>query len=313
MGERVTTISKDMEKAISQSGYLLELEVDNMLKKSTSLTTPIYTFQQTDGAVREIDILGESSTLISERKVTEFVTAKMLIEVKNVSPVVCFPRKVFVPVRCFLGDFQFSGMPKYVWKKKNEGVELLDYLNIEKFHHYYRNTKLSSQLCVISEKRTARQGETCFIASHRFAGDRNLYDELVSPLIEGIIHLKREHEEDWKFDPKGEPIDLTFYYPIAVVTDLFECYISKMGPTYRKVHRVSFMRMHKSEEISGDLLRIDICDKTGFQDILKSIELEMGKIIRRVKANKVLIRKSAMIDAKKRSQETNQETKKIKR
>lgn len=293
-------INKEMETAIQRSGYLLEQEVDNLLRKGGYLTTPIYTFEKLDGEIKEIDILGEWPEIISEKKEIEFITIKILIEVKNVSPVICFTRKAIAPLRCFLGDFQYSGMPEYIWIKKNEGEDLLDYLNIEKHHHYYKKAKISSQLCIISEKRTSRQGETCYLASHRFGGDRNLYDELISPLVEGIIHLKREKEEDWTFDVKNEPIDLEFYYPVAVVTDLFEYCIDAKKPSYKKVHRINFIRMHKAKEISGDFLRIDICDEKGFKQILKDIDAEMNRIINKVKTKKALFRGSALKDAKDR-------------
>jgi hypothetical protein len=313
MKNRVSKINKDMENAIRQSGYLLEQEIDNIVRKGGYLTNPIYTFEKANGEIKEIDILGESPVLISEKKEVEFITTKVLIEVKNISPVICFTRKAIAPLRCFMGDFQFSGMPEYIWTKKNEAEELPDFLNIEKYHHYYKNNRISSQLCIISEKRTGRQGETCYLASHRFGGDRNLYDELILPSVEGIIHLKKEKEEDWAFDANSEPIDLEFYYPIAVVTDLYEYCIDAKKPSYNKVHRVNFVRMHKAKEISGDLLRIDICDANGLKQALKDIDDEMKRIINKVKTKKALFRESALKDAKERWRKHQAEKNKKKR
>jgi hypothetical protein len=303
MKNRISKINKEMERAILRSGYLLEQEIDNLLRKKGYLTIPIYTFEKASGEVKEIDILGESPVLISKRKEIEFITIKILVEVKNVSPVICFTRKAIAPLRYFVGEFQFSGMPKNIRDKNNEAQELLEFLNIEKFHHYYKNNKISSQLCIISERRKGRPDEPRYLASHRFGGDRNLYDELILPLVDGIIHLKREDEKDWTFDQKGEPIDLNFYYPIVVVTDLFEYYIDAKKPSYKKVHKINFIRMHKTKEISGDLLRIDICDEGGFKQLIDNINVEMDRIIKKVREKKVLFRESALIDAKERYKE----------
>ena len=298
MKNRISKITKEMEEAVLRSGYLLEQEVDNFLRKNGYLTTPIYTFQKPNGEIREIDILGESPVLISKKGDFEFVSLKLLVEVKNVSPVICFTRKPIVPIRCFVGDLQFSGMPKNIWNKRNEGIDLLDFLNVEKFHHYYKKEKVSSQLCVISEKHKAQKDEPHYIASHRFGGERNLYEELVSPLVDGIIYLKEEDEEEWEFDPKKEPINLNFYYPVVVVTDLFEYYIDAKNPHYKKVHQVNFLRMHKAQEISGELLRIDICDENGFKQLVGKINDEFEVIIKRIKNKRSLFRESALKDAK---------------
>ena len=157
--------------------------------------------------------------------------------------------------------------------------------------------------CIISKINKGHKSDHPYLASHRFGGERNLYQELVSSLVEGLIFVKKNHENDWYFDSKREPIDLKFYYPVAVVRDLFEYNVDAKKPSYKKVHHINFIRMHKSKEIPGDFVKIDICDEKGFKQLMDKINDEMEQIIKRIKRKKALFRKSALIDAKERYRE----------
>lgn len=303
LDKRVFKISKEMDKAVLRSGYLSEQKIDSFLRKEAYLTTPNYTFEKNDGSLGEIDILGEAPQLITKKGELEFISPIMIVEVKNVFPVICFTRKAFANIGSFVGYFQFSGMPKNIWDKKNEGEDVLDFLEIEKFHHYYKKAEISSQFCIISKRLKGHKQDHPYVASHSFGGERNLYQEIILPLVEGLRFVKKNHDDDWYFDPEREPINLKFYYPIAVVRDLFEYNIDSKKPSYKKVHHINFIRMHKSKEVQGDFVKIDICDEEGFKQLIDKINDEMEQIIKIVKKKKTLFRKSALVDAKERYRE----------
>lgn len=311
MKENILKINKNMQKAIKRSGYLLEQEIATTLKPEGFYVIPNYAFRDIETeSSKEVDVWAlTAESIFKGKEYLEGVFTNLLIEAKNVSPLVCFTQEE-VNTRYTAGDLQFSGMPKYIWTKQNEGIELLDFLKIEKFHHYYKTNRIASQFCIISEnkKRRGNPNEPPYIASHNFGGDRNLYEELALPLIKCIISEKTKFEEEWEFDPKSEPINLQFYYPIAVVTGLFECYIGGKEPVYKKVHRLNFIRRYESKKISGDF-RIDICDRIGLKHLITDIQKEMEKITNKIKRNKKLFKKSALKDARKRFQERQRKSK----
>ena len=300
----IAKLSKEMKEAIGRSGYLLEQETATILKKKGFYVVPNYAFRdiETDTS-KEIDVWGMMAKLLDNREGFEGIFPVLLIEVKNIFPLVCFTQDE-VTARYTMGDFQFSGLPKYVWVKSTEGEELLDFLKIEKFHHYYKTSRIASQFCVISEnkRRRGNPNEPPFVASHRLSEDRNLYEEIALPLIKGIMAEKEKHEKEWEFDHKREPINLQFYYPIAVVNGLFECYVGRKTPVYKKVHQINFIRRYESKQISGEF-RIDICDRLGFEQLVNVINTEVEKIAKKIRNHKKLLQKSALIDAKEKYRE----------
>jgi len=310
MRNNISRISKEMERAVKRSGYLLEQEVATILKQKGLFTTPNYAFRdiETDMS-KEIDIEALDGNLFRRSDFFEGVWTHFFVEVKNITPLICFTQREINTIYT-AGNLQFAGLPENIWVKRNEGILLSDFLKIEKFHHYYSTDRIASQFCVVSEKRSSDKREPSYIASHHLTGNRNLYEELVLPLVKVVISEKDRIEKDWEFDPREEPINLHFYYPIAVVSGLFECYMGGRKPAYKKVHRINFIRRYESKKISGDF-RIDICDRRGFGELINDIQKETNRIIEKIKRRKELFRRSALRDAKERYKKSKKESQRI--
>jgi len=215
-----------------------------------------------------------------------FIFPVVLIAIKKTS-LVCFMRNEIM-TRYTLGDVHISGMPKTIFSKREE-TELVDYINLEKLHHFYKYKKISSQFWTPFEESKDKKGDY-------------FYRELIFPLVKSVVAQIEEHEKEWYFDPEGEPINLQIYYPVIVVENLWECGLTKNGPKYKKVPRIGFVSRYSSEKISGTYL-IDICDKEGLKDLLKIINKEEEQIVRIIRKRIKTIENSAFTEAKRKIEE----------
>jgi len=294
MGNNILKINKKMKEAIERSGYLMEQEIAKFMKQEKFLVAPNYSFRDTEtDSSKEIDILAILfDDIVTDEGYVGYIYFYLVIEVKNIEPVVCFTHYDTSNT----GFFHFSGVPKYIWNKQNKEKDLLDFLEINKFHHYYRIDKIATQFCIISEKRGRKSSNQEYRASHHFGNNRNLYEELVVPLIKIIEYEKEINKNILEFD-QPEPIHLFFYYPIAVVKGLFECCAGDVEPIYKKVQKVNFVRRYVSKKISGSY-RIDICDKKGLERIIKSIKNEFKITKKHIQNNYKLYVKSALKEYK---------------
>jgi len=309
MGNNILKINKEMKETIERSGYLMEQEIAKFLRHERLSVLPNYSFRdiETDSS-KEIDILAlTGDDILTEEGYIGDIFFLLVIEVKNIEPVVCFTQNNIL----YNGYFHFSGVPKYIWNKKNKEKDLNTFLKIEKFHHYYKIDRIASQFCIISEKRGSRSIMTKYRASHHFGNNRNLYEELLLPLIKVVEYEKEKYQNILEFD-KPEPIHLIFYYPIAVVNGLFECYVGGREPVYKKVHQVNFVRRYVSKKISGNY-RIDMCDKKGLKKLIESIKKELKIIVKYIEKNHELFVQSALKEYKdKRKEELLKRAEKIK-
>lgn len=289
MASEIKSFPGDWKKRIEKSGKFFEQEIVNLVQESGfGWVIPNYAFIDIEENIsREMDIFAISGHKIGRK--WHFVFPVLLISVSN-KPIVCFTREEFITPYT-TARIQLSGLPKRVFIKGEES-ELFEFLDVVKFHHYYKKKtkKISSQFWTPLEK-SKTQGEY-------------FYKELILPLIKAVVAEKEEHEKEWYFDPEGEPINLQFYYPIIVVNDLWECNFVKNETSYSKVDSVIFLFHTASEGYAGDYL-IDICTKKGLQGILRSIEKETDKIVETIKTNRKAMEKSAFEGAKRRLEVRN--------
>ena len=274
---------KDWLDSIQKSGKFFEQEIATLVHESGfGWVIPNYAYLDVEeGKSREMDVYAMAGKRIGRK--WNFIFPILLISVSD-KPLVCFTRKDWISPYTTAG-IQISGMPRNVFTKKGN-LEIAEFLKIEKLHHYYKRDKISSQFWSPLERKDTN-------------GDY-FYRELLLPLIKSIVAEKKEHEKGWYFDPTGEPINLQLYYPIIVVNDLWECFMTGDKVSYSKTRSLGFLFHTASESYSGDYM-VDICTKEGLVDIIKSIDLETDKIVAGIKKNRVLLEKSALQDAKARS------------
>jgi hypothetical protein len=288
---------KDWKKQIEKSGKFFEQKIAIMIQNDGfGLAIPNYTFTDPEeGKSRELDVFVISAKQVGSAEEFNFIFPVLLVAIKNI-PLICFTRKEIMS-KYTLGDIHFSGMPKNIYSQGKE-FELIDYLNLEKFHHYYKYRKISTQFWIPPKKEKelkSKEDET---------KENYIYRAMILPLIKAIEAEKKDHESGWYIDPEGEQINLQFYYPIIVVKELWECDLTKNMPRYLKLSRIGFLARYSSEKISGSYL-IDICDEKGLKELLKCVDDEMDKVSNFIKERLKIFEKSALIDAKNRLAKQN--------
>ncbi len=278
--------SEDWKKQIAKGGKLFEQEIAHYIQKhGFSYVVPNDAFLDVEtGESRELDVFAISGRKIGHKM--DFIFPVMLVAIKKLT-LVCFMRNEIM-TRYTLGDVHISGMPKTIYSKGKE-IDLGDYINLEKFHHFYKYKKVSSQFWTPFEEYKDKKGDF-------------FYKDLILPLIKSVVAQINEHEKRWQFDPEGEPVNLQIYYPVIVVENLWESNIIDTGPKYKKVPRVGFVSRYSSEKVSGTYL-IDICDREGLKDLLKIINKEEEQLVKIIRTKIKTIENSAFAEAKKKIDE----------
>lgn len=269
-------LTKEMKKVIEESGRLLEFRVTNYLRGLGYYTIPNYAYQDPETEESKvIDIKAVSAERIEE-ETEESIFPVIFIECKNIKvPLVFFvfqePR-----IRPITGRLHLSGTPKKIRLKRGQKKDLLDYLEIEKFHHYYKSRKWSSHFIGILREKNR------YVVTHDLKNQGgNLYQTVIFPLIKAIHYDKKIYEETLR----PGVIDLQFYYPIFIVPGpLYECFLGEnKKPIYKAAERVVFGVQYESAKMQTDYF-IDIVTEKGFPHLLAEIEKEtrkIGKLIKR--------------------------------
>lgn len=176
----------EWKKIIEKSGKFFEQEVATLVCNSDfGYVIPNYAFADVEkGISREMDIFAISGHKIGRK--WNFVFPILLISVSK-SPIVCFTREDYVSPYT-AAQIHYSGMPRTVYLKDKE-VDILEYLEVEKFHHYYKSKKISSQFWTPKEK-------------NRGQGDY-FYNELVLPLIKAVVAEKKSMKEGGRSTRSG--------------------------------------------------------------------------------------------------------------
>jgi hypothetical protein len=275
---------KGWKEQLENSGKFFEQEIIQYVQNhGFGYVVPNDAFLDIEtGESRELDIFAITGREIGHKM--NFVFPVVLIAIKKMS-LVCFMRNEIMS-RYVLGDIHISGIPKII-HYKGEEIELADYINLEKIHHFYKYRKVSSQFWIPLEDNKDKKIDY-------------FYRDLILPLVKGLIAQIKEHESGWYFDPEGEPVNLQIYYPIIVVENIWECSLAKNNISrYRKVSRLGFISRYSSEKISGTYL-IDICDKEGLKDLLKIINKEEEQIVKIIRKRINIFENSALAEAKRK-------------
>lgn len=274
----------EWKENIERSGKLFEHEVALLLQDKFGWIIPNYAYTDIEeGKSRELDIFVITAKKLGPERKMHFLFPILLVAIKAIS-LVCFVRREFMS-RYTIGDVHFSGMPKTIYSRGNE-FELVEYLNLEKFHHFYKYRYISSQFWTPLEKDKEKKGDY-------------FYNSLILPLIKAVVAEKEDHESGWYFDPEEEQVNLQFYYPIIVVKELWECKLKGSEPQYVKTPKIGFLARYASGKVSGSY-HIDVCDKNGLKILLKTMNAEVNRISDFIKKRIKIFENSAFSDAQRR-------------
>jgi len=179
----------------------------------------------------------------------DFLFTSLLIEcVNNLYPFICFTKE---PLSGFLHHYRIkmAGLPtkipetvlpekkKELSKKERKDEDtwhgIVDYLEMNKYHHYCKG-KIATQYCSVAPKKSKNKKE--WLALHEgnhFDAFRKLCD-----VIE--YHIKKYYD-DWVFTDEEEQFNLTFYYPVLVIQgELLEATPTTRSVSMRKSKHVQF-------------------------------------------------------------------------
>lgn len=201
MNDRSKKFPKDWRAQIEKSGKLFEQLIVKIVQQSNfGRVVPNYAFKDIEGGEsRELDIFGITAKSIGkQRNKWHFVFPILLVAIKDM-PLVCFTRREIMS-RYTIGNVHISGMPRKIYLKEEE-LEIPEYLNFERKHHFYKYDRIFSQFWAPFEKSDESKGEF-------------FYRKLIIPLIKALEFEKYEHTKGWYFDAEEEPINLQIYYPI---------------------------------------------------------------------------------------------------
>lgn len=274
-------LPSDWKKSIADSGILFEQQVAATIEKSGfGWVVPNYAFTDVEqGSSRELDVFAISGRKISHRE--NYIFPVLLASIKKIS-VVCLTRKIKNNIRHTIGNIQYSGLPKHIGED-----DLLDFLHIERFHHFYKLRNIASQFWLPKE---TPKGE-------------NLYKDMLFPLIKAVVAERRSHEKkEWEFSPEGEQVNIQFYYPVVVVENLWASSVETQRQYIRKTDHVGFLSHFSSEKAEGDF-HIDFCTPQYLKQLLAAIQSEAELIKRKIRSHQDLFEKSAYRDAVKRKME----------
>ena len=245
------------------------------------------------GKAFELDLFAISAWQIGKRG-TNFIWPVLLIACKNLRcPLVFFTHRE-MRSHWVLGQVQVSGLPFEIARRgKTESIP--EFLKVEDFHHYYRTGHVASQFCAVYEvnEGAPRKGAPKYEAGHTIGRRIELFKDFES--LARIIELeKRQHATSWRLVREKEVINIQVYYPIFVTAGpVFECFVGKGRPRYRRVHQVGYLHRHISHSSHREC-RIDVVDEIGLRRLLELIEKEGEEIERRVGRSRGLFKENIL-------------------
>src|SRR5712692_881509 len=141
------TLTGAMKEAISRSGYLLEQRLVPVIEEWGYKATPNQRFiDPVTGGAAELDIFAITGLVFSRSQDIFFPV--LLIECKNLRcPLVFFTQRE-LRLRYFLGQPHLSGLPCKI-QNRGRNIDLVEYLQFEKFHHYFTRARIASQFCAV--------------------------------------------------------------------------------------------------------------------------------------------------------------------
>lgn len=276
---------QEMKAAIMRSGYLLEVRVEELLRKrwgyvetNTSYEDPIL------HKPRELDV----HSLIAEKagpKEYDFLFAVLLIEcVNNSQPVVMLTKDALTPSLHHY-EVKVSGLPvKIQAQDKKRGWERLsDYLGMDAYHHYCKD-RIATQFCSFSRKKGEQKD--AWIATHEFP-----HFDAITKLCDATEYFVDRHFKSCVLR-NDEPLNIQVYYPLIVLQgELVEGISKRKSLTLRKADHIQFRRstISKGEEAS---YQIDVVSEQYLPKYLNIIEGEIMKSVRLLRRRHNVVRQS---------------------
>ena len=272
----------EIRDALKRSGYLLEARIEKRLLGRGYLAEANSAYVDPEsGKSREIDI-----SAIGARKAGpddfDWLFPVLLIEcVNNPQPIAFITKAPVVP---FLhsAEVRCSGLPVKIRDvESNTWKSLVDYLGVEKYHHYCKG-RVATQYCSFLKKKGTSEWMALHDETH-FAS--------ISTLGNALEHAMDDHYRSWHPGRK-EWINVQVYYPILVVQgDLVD--VRQTGEAIR-LHRASHVSFRRTVVRGGEetTYQVDVVTEKYFPRLVSAIDQEVAKMSRLLRRRSKEVRRS---------------------
>jgi hypothetical protein len=258
-----------MKELIQESGYLLELRVQEVFRQAGWWVSPNEAYPDPqEQKSREIDLVADSNPPKPNEHVLVFM--RLVVEcINNGLPLVFFtpPRgDAFAPLDC-RSDIKMVGWPNKVPTPVSEGElwDLEDALDFKTYHHYCRDD-VATQWCTFTP--FGDRGWKVEHSSLSFGCIQSLCNA-TDHFLGGFGKARLARGDAWLF----------FLYPLIVTQGhLFTCSgVSPHSVTVSPTDRVRFRR----SVASGAKYRtysIDVVSEAGLPGLIEMINAEMASV-----------------------------------
>lgn len=261
---------KEILFTLEKSGYLLEQSLAPIFEEYGYVTDTNYHFLDPDeGKSREMDIRGYTIKKISRRWFSHSLSIYLIVSCKtNSEPLIFFSRQPILPAEYFGGEFFMLGNPNKIPGREKEPIDIQDFINIKKFHHFYKISKISSQFCAVGY--VNKQVEIKHLD----------YTSEIIPLIKALdFEIKQTQEKE----VNNELVNYHVFYPIWIVSGmLYACNTGKDRKIkLKKTNHVSYLQTYNSTTLKGEF-RIDVIQENYLRKFLRVIDNETDEIAKRL-------------------------------
>lgn len=267
-------------EALERSGYVLEVQVEQRLRKTGYYVQANSAYPDPDtGKPRELDIFAINAQRAGRDRL-DFLFPVLLIEcVNNPQPIAFFTKRSQV-AELHAEEVRFSGLPVKIAKpaKRDSWVSLAEFVRLSAFHHYCR-PRVATQYCSFARKK----GSNDWLALH----EGPQFDSFVK-LAHALEHAIDEHFEGWLPGPK-EWVNLQVYYPLLIVQGrILEVGQGRHGLTMKPVKHVQFRRssIWRNEETT---YQVDVITNEYLGQFLHLVESEVARIARTMRRRRVVV------------------------
>lgn len=278
----------EIKTAINSSGYLLEQRIEALLqKKGFYVTTNDAYIDPATGKSRELDVDAIYGSRLSRDY--DFTFLRLLCECENNQQPVVFFTKDPIDIGIYHYDVKIAGLPiQFLWKdgksKKREFISIVDFLRLDKYHHYCKGL-VSTQYCSF----TSKKADGKWLAQHPEDQHNSLVD-----LIYALEARIDEYYENYSLPGKNDKdqINIEFYLPVLVLQgDLLLANQTKNGLRIKKADYIKYKKEYFFKGKRNTYV-IDVVTEKYFTSYLKMIVSEFEKSSKAIKNKKILARLS---------------------
>ncbi len=274
----------EIRLALIRSGYLLECRVEAYLRDNWGYVeaNPTYEDHETSKS-REYDVYAMKAYSVGPSD-KNWLFGILLIEcINNLQPLLIMTKE---PQVAFLNhqDIKLSGLPvKVLIKPLKEWRSLVEYLNMDKFHHYCKGRE-GTQFCSFTKKKMGRVEE--WMALHE-----DFHFESFKKLCDVTEYNIDKHFKSW-FPAKKEFVNVQMYFPVIIVQgELIDARQTIRSVTLRSSNHIRFRRSvtQGGRDVN---YQIDVIKERFLPNYVSMINQEMQKIAKLFNQNNKIIQNS---------------------